>query len=440
MAKRLAQARARAAPIRYLSAIALGIGVTACQSPPLVVDQPFQVGEPLKLGVLVPETGPYSRVGTPMVTALLQLRDTVNACGGINRAPVTLAIHDIAADEDGGETGMRYLVNEVGVHAVVAALAPPVELDILAIALERNVSVISPTVTAELTPKRRSPLKGWGQLSLSEVQQGRALAKLAIARDWRVAQTLVSDTAGGRQFEQAFLQTFEAKGGSAGEPMRYSSLASSAEPRLGGPARPDVTPRDVASAMVEVDVIVASLDDPQGYRLLRTALEAASTPAPVLLSQSMTLPVFGESRRPVPAPDQPYILNQAAGVSPLVNTDGLQVLRARWQRLGLPWGRYVPQAWDAAALLVLAAEAAGRNGRLEVQSELKHVSNPPGVSVTEVCTGLVHLREGVMINYQGASSSVDLATSGQLVTDDQYRLWRILEAGQLAWQSSIALP
>ena len=416
------------------------LALAACQSSPLVADQPLQAGETLKLGVLLPESGPYSRAGKPMLSALLQLRDTVNACGGVNQAPISLVIYDAAADRDGGEAGMRYLINEAEVHGVIAAFERSIAVDTLAIALERGVSVLSPTATATITPRRRLPLDGWGQLNLTEVQQARALAKLAIVREWRSARLLVSNTVSGLRFEKAFAQAFTALGGTARseDTLRYVNPLANRNERLGNPNAAALTAPEIVAALAGADVLVAALDSPQGYQLLTDTLAARAVPT--LLADNIALPAFGATRRPVPDSQRPYSLSTVLGISAATTPESLQPLRDRWKQLGLTWGRYTPQAWDAAALFVLAAEAAGRNSRSGIKSKLKAVSNSPGVSVTSVCTGLVHLREGVMINYQGASSSVDLATSGQLVVSDQYDLWRISESGQWAQQDRITLP
>ncbi|MGB3612603.1 MAG: ABC transporter substrate-binding protein, partial [Elainellaceae cyanobacterium] len=204
---------------RRLLAIALAGWMTACQpSTSLFADQPLQAGESLKIGVMASEAGTYSNVGLPILSALLLLRDTVNACGGVNRAPITLVIYDSSDDHGGPAAGLRYLVNEVGVHAIVAAFEAPIGVDTLAIALDRNVSVLSPTTATTVQPRRRSSLKGWGQLSLTETQQAQALAKLAIARKWQRAAVLVSDTEHGLRFKQSFTRAFEALSGTVVTP------------------------------------------------------------------------------------------------------------------------------------------------------------------------------------------------------------------------------
>ncbi|MGF1513802.1 MAG: ABC transporter substrate-binding protein [Elainellaceae cyanobacterium] len=435
-----------------LSAVLAG----ACQAPSqLFVDQPLQTGEPLKIGVLVPD-GDYSTISLPIIDAMLLMRDTVNACGGVNQAPVSLAFYDYDADRRTEAMGLKHLVNDVGVHGVVAMLSDPVSLNTLAIALDQNVGVVSPNATTTVQAKRRSALRGWGQLSLSEAQQGRALARLAIAQGWQRANLLTSDTEPGLRFAQTFIRAFEALGGTVVNRNRLARYPSDqpagsgrSGPFLATPA-PTKAQRTVLDAPAiealtrdltrDVDVLVASLDGRRGYRLLRSVIEQNSGDRPILLTHSAALPAFGEGRWQRINADNPYVFSGAQGLMPAVNTDILQALRARWQSAEtLQWGEYAPQAWDAAALLVLAAEAAGRNWRAGLQAKLKPVANPPGVRVTQICEGLAHLRKGVMINYQGASGAVDLGTDGQLAATAQYRRWQISNSGKIRWGDNVTL-
>ncbi len=436
---------------RCLLLIAIAVVLAACHPPnQLFADQPLQAGEPLKIGVIVPETGTYAKISLPIIDALLLMRDTVNACGGVNRAPISLVFYDHEAERQTEATGMRHLVNDVDVHGIVAALIEPLSIDTLAIALDRDVSVISPTTTATVQPKRRLSLRGWGQLSLTETQQGRALAKLAIAQGWQRAGLLVSDTDSGLRFARAFTPVFESLDGvvvnngpmlAPAEPLMESesgSFFSTAAPSEESDAAAADTSDAVALART-VDVLVASLDGPQGYSLLKSVVEQAPG-LPVLLTHSQALAIFGEGRFQHLDPNRPYVLSGAMGLLPPVDTDVLQTLASRWQDADkFQWGEYVPQAWDAATLLVLAAEAAGRNWRSGIQERLKEVANPPGVRVTQVCEGLTQLRKGAMINYQGASGTVDLGTEGQLSVTSQYRRWQLSASGKIRWGDSITL-
>ncbi|WP_254721897.1 hypothetical protein [Kovacikia minuta] len=75
---------------------------------------------------------------------------------------------------------------------------------------------------------------------------------------------------------------------------------------------------------------------------------------------------------------------------------------------------YDPNTWDAAALMVLAAEAAKSPTSTAIKENLREVANPPGEAVTDVCQALSLIRAGKKVNYQGASGSVDLNPQGDV--------------------------
>lgn len=90
---------------------------------------------------------------------------------------------------------------------------------------------------------------------------------------------------------------------------------------------------------------------------------------------------------------------------------------------------YDPNTWDAAALLVLAAEAAKETTGPAIRDQLQTVANAPGQEVTDVCEALALLRDGKIINYQGASGTVDLNPQGDVT--GSYDIWTVDEQGKL---------
>jgi branched-chain amino acid transport system substrate-binding protein/neutral amino acid transport system substrate-binding protein len=98
---------------------------------------------------------------------------------------------------------------------------------------------------------------------------------------------------------------------------------------------------------------------------------------------------------------------------------------------------YDPNTWDAAALLVLAAEAAKTPTGTGIRDKLRQVANPPGEEVTDVCRALALIREGRKINYQGASGTVDFSDQGDVT--GSYDIWTIQPDGELKVIGAIAV-
>lgn len=69
-------------------------------------------------------------------------------------------------------------------------------------------------------------------------------------------------------------------------------------------------------------------------------------------------------------------------------------------------GAFVPESYDAAALLVLAIQAAGSADRAAIQGSVMSVANAPGEEIGpgELAEALQILADGGEVNYQGATS------------------------------------
>lgn len=129
--------------------------------------------------------------------------------------------------------------------------------------------------------------------------------------------------------------------------------------------------------------------------------------------------------------DGKFIVTGVIGTVPGADGKALKSLNQLWQSKNnrLP-GEYAPQAWDAAALLTLAAQAAKSNTGEGIQSKIRDVANSPGTEVSDVCKGLELLRQGQDINYQGASGNVDIDQNGDVV--GVYDVWTVADDGKLA--------
>lgn len=66
---------------------------------------------------------------------------------------------------------------------------------------------------------------------------------------------------------------------------------------------------------------------------------------------------------------------------------------------------FVPQSYDAAAVLALALQAAGAPNRAAIRDNIRNVANAPGTKIYpgEIAKGLEILRDGGEIDYEGAT-------------------------------------
>ncbi len=417
-----------------LAAVVLTVGMVtaACQeqaTPPQASPSGTQPASPaastgLKIGSLLPATGDLASVGQPMIGAVPLLVDVVNKCGGVNGEPVALVSNtDDQTDPTAGADGMTKLAEVDKVAGVVGSFASSVSSAAVPIAVRNKVMLISPGSTSPIFTERakKGDFQGyWARTAPPDTYQAAALAKLAYDKGFKKVATIVINNDYGVGFEREFVKTFKKLGGTVtneAKPTRYDPKATTFETEVQA-AFKDKPQAVVAVAYAET-----------GALLLKTAFEQGlSKGVQILLTDGSKSDQFpGQVGK---TSDGKFILAGALGTVPGADGKALAAFTKLWQeKFGKPPVEYAAQAWDAAALLVLAAQSAKANTGEAIQSKLREVANGPGTEVSDVCEGLKLLKEGKKINYQGASGNVDVDQNGDVV--GVYDVWRVEPDGTL---------
>lgn len=377
----------------------------------------------LKIGTLLPTTGDLASIGQQMVGAVPLLVDQVNACGGVNGEPVTLIQVDDQTDPKAGAAGITKLATVDKVAGVVGSFASSVSTAAISIATPNKVMLVSPGSTSPVFTEKAK--KGdfqnfWARTAPPDTYQALALAQLARKKGFNRVSTVVINNDYGVGFEKAFVETFEKLGGTIvnkDKPVRYDPKAQTFDTEAG------------AAFANKPDAVLAVLYAETGSLFLKAAYQqGVAKGVQVLLTDGVKSDNFPEQVGKDSAGK--YLLAGAIGTVPGSDGKALDALKKSWQekKSGVP-GEYVPQSWDAAALLVLAAQAAKENTGVGIASKIREVSNAPGTEVTDVCEGLKLLKEGKDINFQGASGNVDVDANGDVV--GVYDVWTVGEDGKL---------
>ncbi|MGH1394964.1 MAG: ABC transporter substrate-binding protein [Trichormus sp.] len=380
-------------------------------------------GTGLKIGSLLPTTGDLASIGQQMAAAVPLVVDTVNACGGVNGQPVTLVAVDDQTDPKAGAAGMTKLATVDKVAGVVGSFASSVSTAAVSIAAQNKVMLVSPGSTSPVFTEKaqKGDFKGfWARTVPPDSYQGPALAELAIKRGYKRVSTVVINNDYGVGFENAFVQAFEKLGGTVvnkNNPVRYDPKATTFETEA------------TAAFAGKPDAVLGVFYVETGSLLLKSAYQQGLTKGvQIMLTDGMKSDEF--PAQVGKAPDGKYIVSGVIGTVPGSDGKALEAFTKLWQsKKGGSPGEFAPQAWDAAALLVLAAQAAKDNTGVGVAGKIKEVSNAPGVEVTDVCEGLKLLQEGQDINYQGASGNVDIDANGDVI--GVYDVWTVQDDGKL---------
>ena len=398
-----------------LMSLSAGVLLTSCQG-----EGASDSG--LKLGTLAPTTGDLASIGQNWPAAVQLAVDTINECGGVNEAPVSLVSEDSQTDPSAGSTAMTKLAEVDGVAGVVGAFASSVSEVAVDVAVRNNVMMVSPGSTSPKFTERaqNGEFDGyWARTAPPDTYQSQALAALAQKQGFENVSTVVINNDYGVGFEQQFVKAFENRGGNIiGQPVRYDPKATT----LDSEAR--------AAFESNPDGVAAVLYAETGSVLLKSAFENGYLDNTTVL---LTDGVYSEDfvRQVGKTSDGKSVIAGALGTVPGADGQALEDFTALWnEKTGKELTAFVPHNWDAAVLMMLAAETSDINTGEGIKDNILEIANAPGVEVSDACEAMELVRQGEEINYQGASGNVDIDENGDVV--GSYDIWQVGEDGSLS--------
>ncbi|MGL5795683.1 MAG: ABC transporter substrate-binding protein [Waterburya sp.] len=378
--------------------------------------------EGLKLATLAPITGDLASIGQNWPPAVQLAVDTINECGGVNEASVSLTNEDDQTDPSAGSSAMTKLAEVDKVAGVVGSFASSVSGAAVDVAVRNKVMMVSPGSTSPVFTDRakKGEFNGyWARTAPPDTYQSQALAALAQKQGFKNVSTVVINNDYGVGFEQQFVEAFKkAKGNIVGQPVRYDAKAAT----LDSEAK--------AAFSSKPDAVAAVLYAETGSVLLKSAFEQGLTDGVTIL---LTDGVYSDDfiRQVGKTADGKSIIAGAIGTVPGANGKALQEFTTLWnEKVKKELTAYVPHNWDAAVLMMLAAEASDANTGEGIKSQILNVANAPGTEVSDACEAMKLVRQGEDINFQGASGNVDIDQNGDVV--GSYDVWKVGEDGTLS--------
>lgn len=377
----------------------------------------------LKLGALVPLTGDLSSIGQNMPVAADLAVKTVNACGGVNEKPVSLVIEDDQTDPTAGGAAMTKLTEVDKVVGVVGSFASSVSAAAVDIAVRNQVMLVSPGSTSPVFTERakKGELQGyWARTAPPDTYQAQALAALAQKKGFKTVSTVVINNDYGVGFEQEFIKAFTGGGGTIlhpDKPVRYDAKAVTFDSEA------------AAAFQGKPNAVAAALYAETGSLLLQAAFkQGLSEGVTLLLTDGVYSPDF--VKQVGKTADGKSIISGALGTVPGADGKALDSFTTLWkEKTKKEMTAYVPHSWDAAVLLMLAAEAADNNTGAGIKGKIREVASAPGTEVSDPCQAMELVRKGEDINYQGASGNVDVDENGDVV--GSYDVWTVNPDGSL---------
>lgn len=344
--------------------------------------------EDIKVGILMGFTGPIESLTVGIAEgakiALREANDSGNLFGG--NTLVAVEADTTCVDAAAATASAERLVDVEGVVAIVGALCSG-----STIASANNVAV--PNGVVMVSPASTSPaITGLDDNGLvfrtapSDARQGKILANVLIGKQIRSVAVSYTNNDYGKGFADAFQAAFEARGG---------SVALSAGHEDG---KADYSAEVAALAATGADtLVVLGYLDQGGKGIIEESIKAGAFSSFAggdgMIGQSM-VDALGDG------------IEGMIGTMPGGQSAGAQMWESVAAAAGLALdGPFRGEAYDAAALIVLAMQAGGSSDRADIAANLASVANAPGTPIMpgEIGKALSILANGGQVNYEGTS-------------------------------------
>lgn len=369
--------------------------------------------EDIKLGILFGFTGPLESI-TPAMAASAELAIAeVNASGALlGGAQVTGVRADSTCGDSAAATAAATrLVNAEHVNAIVGADCSGASGAVLqAVARPNGIVMISPSATSPaLSTSEDGGL--FFRTAPSDARQGEILANTLVKAGLMSAAVSYSNSDYGKGLDEAFEPAYKAAGGKITISASHEDGKADYSADIGA----------LAAAGGDILVVIGYVD--QGGKGIIQAASDADAFGKFLLSDGM----YGDSLiKAIGAP-----LEGSIGVVPGTDGAGATKFVDLATAAGVDGkGSYTGESYDAAALMMLAMQAAKSSNSADFVGKVLDVANGPGEEILpgELAKGLSLLAEGKPINYEGATG-VTLIGPGE--ADGSYRIYSIQNGTQV---------
>ena len=353
--------------------------------------------ETIKLGVLFGYTGPIESLTPPMAkSAELAMKEVSDSGALLGGAKVVSVRGDTTCiDSAAARAAAERLITSDKVNAIVGGDCSGVTIAMLQnVAMPNGIVMISPSATSPAL----STLKDNGlffRTAPSDARQGQVITAVLKERGVKSAALTYTNNDYGKGLAHSIKTNFEKAGG---------KITISAAHEDG---KADYTAEVGALSAAGGDVlIVAGYLDQGGKGIIRAAVDTGAFDTFVLPDG-----MIGESLPKAIG----KALDGSYGTVPGTDSPGAAKLTALAKKAGFKGGTpFTAESYDAAALLMLAMQAAGSSKSMKLKDKVMMVANAPGEKIYpgELAKALKILAKGGDVDYVGASA-VELIGPGE---------------------------
>ncbi len=350
----------------------------------------------VKIGIILGFTGPLESITPDMAAGAEMAIDEVNAAGTLLDGATVEAIRadSTCIDSGAAQTAADRLVTSEGIHGIIGADCSGVTSAILQnVALPNGMVMISPSATSPaLSTADDDGL--FFRTAPSDARQGVVMADILMDRGINEVALTYTNNDYGKGLADSFQSAFEAAGGSV-------TISTSHED---GKADYSAEVAELDAAGGEV-LVVAGYTDQGGKGIIQSSIDTGAFDTFVLpdgmVGQQLVDDIGSD-------------LNGSFGQFPGTDSEGAEIYLELVGDSFDGTGAFSPESYDAAALIMLAMEAAGSNQPGDYAAEVMNVANAPGTEIFpgELAKAIELLKAGEEIDYVGATA-VELIGPGE---------------------------
>ena len=347
----------------------------------------------VKLGIIFGFTGPIESLTPPMAAAAeMAMKEATDSGAFMGGSSVTAVRADSTCTDAAAVTAAaERLITADGINAIVGADCSGVTIATLQnVAMPKGVVMISPSATSPaLSTMEDNGL--FYRTAPSDAREGQVVAEMLKEKGYKSVALTYTNNDYGKGLADAIQANFEAMGGSI-------TIVTAHEEGKG-----DYSAEVGALAQAGGDLlVVAGYLDQGGKMIIQGSLDAGSF-------DTFFLPggMIGDSLPAAIGSD----LDGSFGVVAGTDSPGAKMMS---DIIGDELGPFVGESYDAAALIMLAMQAAGSADSADFASKVLDVANAPGEKIYpgELSKALKILSGGGDIDYVGASA-VELIGQGE---------------------------
>jgi branched-chain amino acid transport system substrate-binding protein len=353
--------------------------------------------EDVKIGVILGFTGPLESITPAMgASAELAMKEVSDSGKLLDGSTVTSVRGDSTCIDAGAATAAaERLITADGVNAIMGADCSGVTGAILAnVAVPNGIVMISPSATSPaLSTAEDNGL--FFRTAPSDARQGEVVRDILQEHGIKSIAITYTNNDYGKGLADAIESNFKAAGGTV-------TLNAAHED---GKADYSAEVAALAAAGGEV-LVVAGYIDQGGSGIVRAALDTGAF-------DTFYFPdgMVGENLNTRFGAE----LDGSFGAYPGTDSPGAAIFADLATAAGIdPTSPFAPESYDAAALIMLAMEAAGSSKSTDFAGKVMDVANAPGEKIFpgELAKALELLAAGTDIDYEGASA-VELIGPGE---------------------------